>query len=130
MVDRMLPCLPQEAIHALLPVKLDRITRPSLEELNAVLFTNGKIYNRPQSSDFMKAYLLDEFFRQVEPAAIQVTTKTTRCLVDPTVISYCDAGLGHNSAATRWYGWCRSDIEEHGVQVGQISDGSFMSAIC
>lgn len=80
LVDRMLPCLPQEAIHALLPVKLDRITRPSLEELNAVLFTNGKIYNRPQSSDFMKAYLLDEFFRQVEPAAIQglVTTALPR----------------------------------------------------
>jgi hypothetical protein len=62
--DRLVSCLPQEGLNALLPVKLDRITRPSLEELNAVLFSNGKIYNRPQSSDFMKAYLFDEFFRQ------------------------------------------------------------------
>ena len=77
---QLLPSLPPEALQALKLVKVDRLTRAFLEEWNAVLTADGKIYSQPFSTDFMKGLYLDEFNRQLNEDALQglVTTALPR----------------------------------------------------
>ena len=80
MVDQVLPDISPESLQALKMVKIDRMTRASLEEWNAVLTADGRIYNQPTSTDFMKALYCDEGNRQLDEAALQglVTTGLPR----------------------------------------------------
>ena len=77
---QLIPSLLPEALQALKLLKIDRMTRAYLEEFNAVLLTDGKIYSQPFSTDFMKGLYADEFNRQLDDAALQglVTTGLPR----------------------------------------------------
>jgi hypothetical protein len=80
MVDQVIPDLSPEALQAMRMVKVDRMTRASMEEWSAVLMADGRIYNQPTSTDFMKALYFDEGNRQLDEAALQglVTTALPR----------------------------------------------------
>jgi hypothetical protein len=80
MVDQVIPDLSPEALQSMRMVKVDRMTRASMEEWSAVLMADGRIYNQPTSTDFMKALYFDEGNRQLDEAALQglVTTALPR----------------------------------------------------
>jgi hypothetical protein len=80
MVDQVLGDLTPEILEAMGLVKVDRMTRPAMEEWNAVQKTDGRIFNQPESKDFMKAIYFDEGNRQLDEAALQglVTTGLPR----------------------------------------------------
>jgi len=80
MVDQVIPDLSPEAMQSMRMVKVDRMTRASMEEWSAVLMADGRIYNQPTSTDFMKALYFDEGNRQLDEAALQglVTTALPR----------------------------------------------------
>jgi hypothetical protein len=80
LLQGLVPELSSEYLASLSLKKIDRGTRPAMEDTCSIQTSNNEVYGSPSSGDFMRAVIMDEISRAMDESAMQslVTTVLPR----------------------------------------------------